>query len=112
MLCVLALATSGSVGGGYFIAEYRDAAKYPDRPRFRDGCARQTGNFLPTPKKHGKFTPMPFVPLSPEEKKLFPPLCPSPEHNPPGMIVITEPIKYRCPKCGQESILLPSSITA
>ena len=54
---------------------------------------------------------MPFVPLTPEEKKKCPPPCRDPEHDPPNMMVITEACKWVCPSCGKSTILLPPSAT-
>lgn len=54
---------------------------------------------------------MPFVPLAPEEKKWWPEPCRDPEHNPPGHMVITEPMKWRCPACGAEVIIRPTQVT-
>lgn len=53
---------------------------------------------------------MPFVPLTPEEQKQYKPPCISPEHNPPSHMVITEPMKWRCPACGAEVMVYPSSV--
>lgn len=53
---------------------------------------------------------MPFEPLTPsEEKDLWPEPCRSPEHDPPGMIVITKPCRWVCPACGASVMLFPSS---
>jgi hypothetical protein len=52
---------------------------------------------------------MPFEPLTPEELKKVQPPCDSPEHNPPNMMVITVPTKWRCPKCGATTLLMPPS---
>lgn len=57
---------------------------------------------------------MPSRPLNPEEQKWTQkssiPCC-HPEHNPPNMMVITEPIVWICPACGKETIILPPSKT-
>ena len=52
---------------------------------------------------------MPFVPLDPEEQRRFKPPCTSREHNPPGMMVITHPMKWVCPECGASVILTPTT---
>ena len=51
---------------------------------------------------------MPFEPLTPKEQ--FKPPCSHPQHNPPGMIVITKPMKWRCPGCGHTIIIRPSNV--
>ena len=53
---------------------------------------------------------MPFVPLTPEEEKAFGPQCRDPEHNPPSMMVISRPMKWRCPSCGSETVMMPSTV--
>lgn len=52
---------------------------------------------------------MPFVPLTPEEKKSFAPPCSSDQHDPPAMLVIIRPMKWRCPVCGKEVMLFPNA---
>lgn len=54
---------------------------------------------------------MPFVPLSPEEQKRFKPPCRDREHHPPNMMVIRVPMKWKCPSCGQETMLYPTNYT-
>lgn len=51
---------------------------------------------------------MPFEPLTEDEKRTWPEPCRDPQHNPPGMIVIKEAVKYVCPSCGSTTILRPS----
>lgn len=53
---------------------------------------------------------MPFVPLTPEEKKTCPKPCTHPEHNPPGHIVIRKAVRYVCPACGKSVIIRPKDI--
>lgn len=55
---------------------------------------------------------MPFVPLDPKEKEAWAKEpCKSPEHNPPNMFVVTEPMKWRCPSCGNEVMIYPTKAT-
>lgn len=53
---------------------------------------------------------MSFVPLTDEEHPLWKPSCRDPQHEPPNMIVITHPMKWVCPRCGQVSMLYPTKI--
>lgn len=51
---------------------------------------------------------MPFEPLTPEEREEWPRICQDPQHNPPPLIsVLTEPIAWVCPTCGNRVILSP-----
>jgi len=50
---------------------------------------------------------MPFVPLNPKEERQFQPPCEHPQHHPPGMMVITKPMKWVCPACGKSVIVFP-----
>jgi predicted RNA-binding Zn-ribbon protein involved in translation (DUF1610 family) len=50
---------------------------------------------------------MPFVPLTPEEKKMYKPPCMHPEHNPPTHMVIRETMKWKCPACGKTVVVRP-----
>jgi rubredoxin len=34
--------------------------------------------------------------------------CPSPEHNPPGHMVFTGMVQWRCPACGRTTVLNPT----
>lgn len=49
---------------------------------------------------------MPFVPLTPEEKRIWEP-CKSPQHNPPNMMVIRKPMAWVCPSCGLRTVIYP-----
>lgn len=61
---------------------------------------------VPLPKER----PMPFVPLTPDERKQWKVIrCTEPGHRPPNMIVVTEPMKWVCPGCGQETMVFPNS---
>lgn len=53
---------------------------------------------------------MPFEPLTPQEKKQYTPPCMALEHNPPSHMVITEPMKWRCPACGATVVITPTII--
>lgn len=53
---------------------------------------------------------MPFEPLTPEEQKLFPEPCQSPQHDPPPYMVITARMKWVCPACGRAVILEPPTV--
>lgn len=52
---------------------------------------------------------MPFIPLTPEEEKLYNRIeqdeCESPEHNPPWFLLLDKTSKRKCPKCGKETIV-------
>jgi hypothetical protein len=52
---------------------------------------------------------MPFVPLTPDEKRTYEP-CSDPQHLPPSMLVIVEPMKWVCPACGVSCIIRPSPV--
>jgi hypothetical protein len=53
---------------------------------------------------------MPFVPLDPEDENFFPEQCFHPEHNPPGHMVITKPMKWVCPGCGSSTVVRPREV--
>ncbi len=51
---------------------------------------------------------MPFVPIEPcEQVPEWEKACTDPEHDPPNMMVINEPMKWRCPTCGREVLVRP-----
>lgn len=54
---------------------------------------------------------MPFVPVTPDDYKAVEIICRDPQHNPPQHIVIMEVMKWRCPSCGEETILRPTAAT-
>jgi hypothetical protein len=54
---------------------------------------------------------MPFVPLTPDEKKQWPEPCRSREHFPPNMMVFRERMKWVCPECGHVTFVGPSRAT-
>lgn len=53
---------------------------------------------------------MPFVPLTPEEKKQYKPPCFHPQHYPPSHIVIKQPTKYVCSACGKVTMIIPPTV--
>lgn len=55
---------------------------------------------------------MPFVPMTPEERERYQPPCTSREHAPPPLaMVVTHPMKWVCPSCGQATMVLPNTVT-
>lgn len=53
---------------------------------------------------------MPFEPITEYDMKKWElKICKNPQHNPPGMIVITKPMKWVCPGCGESVILYPQA---
>lgn len=54
---------------------------------------------------------MPFVPLTPEEKRKLQDSCSYFDHNPPVTYTdIREPVKWVCPACSKETIVYPNGI--
>ncbi len=53
---------------------------------------------------------MPFVPLTPDEKKQWA-VCTDPQHKPPNVLLVTEPMKWVCPACGASVIVRPAPAT-
>jgi hypothetical protein len=55
---------------------------------------------------------MPFIPNPDPEKNKYKPPCTSPEHNPPGMIVLPpgEHV-WQCPSCGEITKFTVSGVT-
>lgn len=53
---------------------------------------------------------MSFEPLTPEEQKKYGEfkMCTDPQHTPPSLIVIREPMKWVCPSCGAVSYIYPN----
>lgn len=49
---------------------------------------------------------MPFVPLSPDDRKKLEP-CRHPQHDPPSFVVIHEACRWVCPACRRGVVLYP-----
>jgi len=49
-----------------------------------------------------------FEPLTEEEEWKGP--CVGPQHFPPTHFFITEPVKWTCPSCGQETRMYPTTV--
>jgi hypothetical protein len=54
---------------------------------------------------------MPFIPIPPDRQPYKIDICRHPEHNPPSMMVITEPCMWQCPGCGATVMLYPKIVT-
>lgn len=53
---------------------------------------------------------MPLKPINPDNPNWIPKPCLHREHNPPGHMVIREPMEHECPACGKITILRPLQI--
>lgn len=51
---------------------------------------------------------MPFVPLTPQEQEQYKGHCDNFQHNPPGLVLIPEAMKWVCPQCGRAVIVGPT----
>jgi len=52
-----------------------------------------------------------FVPLTPDEERVWEGPCRHRDHNPPNMMVITRPMAWVCPGCGRRVVIYPPTHT-